>query len=146
MSIRPTGITISALLLGFLALSGVGNAALRLPSVDSHQKVTGALASLYALAAGAACVGLWRMRSVGLQAFRAWTIACLLLAVWSPIGLGLPLPGRVVLNLGLAALLFLWHRYLLGQLPAALPGARGSVGGRPRLSFGPRRPPRDTLL
>jgi hypothetical protein len=113
---RPTGITISALALGWLALAGAGNAALRFSSDSSM----GVLATLYAVAAGAACVGLWRMRPFAIQAFRAWSVVCVLLIAWFSLQLGIPWSRAVAFGLVAAVLLFFWHRYLSRRLqPAA---------------------------
>ena len=115
MNSRPTGITISALALGWLALGGAGNAALRFSSDPSM----GVLATLYAVAAGAACVGLWRMRPSAIQAFRAWCLVCVLLLAWFPLNLGIPWSRAVAFALITAVLLFFWHRYLSRGLQSA---------------------------
>src|SRR5262245_3425729 len=87
MSRRPLGVTISALALGWLALTGVGNAGTRF----SSEPVLAILAMIYAVTAGAACVGLWRSRPFGLLAFRAWALSLLLMLLWLGFTWGVPI-------------------------------------------------------
>jgi hypothetical protein len=73
---RPIGMTLFCLLLGWLALGALMNAALLFPQLDLPLYMT-AVALAYAVTAGAAAFGLWRMRPWGLTAFRAWGLALL---------------------------------------------------------------------
>ncbi len=73
---RPIGMTILCLGLGWLTLGALGNAAFLMPVAGFPAPMI-ALALAYAATAGAAAVGLWRMRSWGLTAFRAWGVVLL---------------------------------------------------------------------
>ena len=114
MSHRPIGITISALVLGWLAIAGAGNAVLRISSDIS----LGVLATIYAIAAGTACVGLWRMRPFGVLAFRAWCIVVALGVAELLLSRGFPWFRAVIFSLLAGVVLFFWHRYLARSLPA----------------------------
>ena len=126
---RPIGMTILCLGLGWLTLGALGNAAFLMPAVGFPAPMI-ALALAYAATAGAAAVGLWRMKSWGLTAFRAWGVVLLCLMVgflWaSP--LATIVHGNLVENpLGFLAFIvvmvlvyWLLHRYIKRRL---LPGA-----------------------
>jgi len=79
----------------------------------------GGLATLYAVAAGAACVGLWRMRPFAIQVFRAWCVICVLLLARFSLHLGIPWSRAAAFGLTAAVLLFFWHRYLSRGLQSA---------------------------
>ena len=83
---RPLGATLLSLVLGWLTLSALGNAAFLMPVAGFPAPMI-ALALAYAATAGAAAAGLWRMKSWGLTAFRAWGVILLCLMVgflWAP--------------------------------------------------------------
>jgi len=77
---RPVGMTLLCLLLGWLTLSALMNAGFLIPQLGLPLYLTvlmTVLALAYAVTAGAAAVGLWRMRPWGLTAFRAWGLVLL---------------------------------------------------------------------
>jgi hypothetical protein len=74
---RSAGITLLCFLLGWLAVAGFGNAWViltgRAPGLPSW---IGGIAICYGLAAGSACIGLWRMQTWALSALRIWMVVC----------------------------------------------------------------------
>ena len=75
---RPLGVTLISIVLGWLALAGLGNAVL------SHGwgSIFAAMALLYGVAALASCVGLWRMSPWANRAYLAWCVSVIALGVW----------------------------------------------------------------
>ena len=70
---RPTGFTISALILTWLAITGFMNAWEILTSMDSEvSRSLGYIAVLYASTAFLSAIGLWLMRQWSLLAIRSW--------------------------------------------------------------------------
>jgi hypothetical protein len=120
MRTRPVAITISSLVLAWSAIAGVANSAFRLGSGLAHEQVTGALAVPYAVSAGVAAWGLWRMRRIGVQAFRVWVVSCFATFAWLIVGRGMFHGWEAFLFMVfLAVMFFFWHRHLLRALHAA---------------------------
>ncbi len=115
---RTKGLTISSLALGWLSLGGVGNGVLRLSSGEPLYQVLGALALLYAISAGIASVGLWRMLPVGIVAFRVWAILCFQFSLAAPWTIGTSWTMVLLSGVLLGAILFFWHRYLVAEVRA----------------------------
>jgi hypothetical protein len=78
---RPVGFTIMALILGWLALAGAGNA-----FVGPAQGLLRFFALAYAIAACVAAVGLWRMRSWAFAAYLVWAGVVLLTMIAMQLG------------------------------------------------------------
>ena len=107
----------SAVALGWLALGGAGNCALRL----SSDPLIGAFALLYAIFAGAAAIGLWRLQRSGLTAFRVWCALCVFWLPVFPLRFGSSWSRTVIFAALMGGLLFIWHRYLFRNLRPAAP-------------------------
>lgn len=77
------GITILSLVMAWLTLSAIGNAAVILiPAYnDPLPDYFAVFAVAYGIAAAATTAGLWRMKPWTLTAFRAWGAACVALLV-----------------------------------------------------------------
>lgn len=114
---RPGGITVLAILLGWLAIAGGLNAwfIFRGDSPDLGM-VFGVGALVYALAALAAAIGLWRMASWAPGALHAWMLICVLIFA----GLAYSfddfirggIPGLVGFSLFIGLLFLGIHRYV----------------------------------
>lgn len=92
---RSTGITLLCFLLGWLSIAGLGNAWVILTGRVPNLPVwVGGIALCYGIAAGSACIGLWRMRYWGFRALRVWMCVCGLLLV----SFVIVFPGNVFLG------------------------------------------------
>jgi hypothetical protein len=83
---RPPGITVLALLLGWLAIGAfvLTMTAETLAEIGVRWQLVRLGALAYGLCAIAAAVGLWKMRRWGYLAFVAWVGAVLLVGLWWP--------------------------------------------------------------
>jgi hypothetical protein len=83
---RPTGITVLALLLGYLALGAfvLTLTAETLAELHIRWQVVRLGALIYGLTAAVASMGLWKMRRWAFVAFLAWTIVVVSIGVWWP--------------------------------------------------------------
>lgn len=125
---RPRGLTVLALALGWLALAGFVNAAAALlaPQPPFWSPTTaatnGALALLYGATALAAAIGIWRLKPWAILYLRIWIAVVLVMMVWFMLGpfSGGPLAGIVAFALLVVSLLWLLHRYASRKLSPAL--------------------------
>jgi glucan phosphoethanolaminetransferase (alkaline phosphatase superfamily) len=78
---RPFGVTLLSLLMGWLTVSAVLNAAVFPAQIEGWPVAMTVLTLAYAVTAGAVTLGLWRMRPWALTAFRAWGVVLLLTMV-----------------------------------------------------------------
>ncbi len=113
---RPLGATVLAILLGWLAVAGFGNAIVwrgvsaRVAAPENTPlaevlAITGsplssALALAYGVTALVACIGIWRMHSWMVYAYKSWIVAVGALFVW----MSFVLPSSIILG-GRAAVL-----------------------------------------
>ncbi len=75
---RPIGITVLALILGWLSIGGFGNAWVILGTDEPYlPSVLGVLALVYGVVAMALVIGLWRMQPWSIVALRGWMLVCL---------------------------------------------------------------------
>ncbi len=130
---RPPGATTLALILGWLAIGGFGNAVVwRTARESSHvpeaspgwrfleamsSPLFTVLALTYGVTALAACVGIWRMRPWMAKAFLIWAFAVATLGAWMILAIPseLILGGRVAgfaFVIAVVALLWAGYRYL----------------------------------
>jgi hypothetical protein len=114
--VRPVGVTLLALGLGWLSLAGFANAAFRSAGdPEGFPLVIGA--GLYGISAAAAAVGLWSRARWAPRAFLAWAVCALALSIAfvlrTPSGAMLGgAPGAALFVLGLAAVLAALGRYV----------------------------------
>jgi hypothetical protein len=83
---RPVGITVLALLLGWLALGAfiLTLTAETLAELHVRWQLVRIGALVYALTAAVAAVGLWKRRRWGYLAFLAWAAVVLTMVLWWP--------------------------------------------------------------
>jgi hypothetical protein len=83
---RPPGVTVLALLLGWLAVGAfvLTMTAETLAELGVRWQLVQVGALVYGLCAIVAAVGLWKMRRWGYLAFVAWVAAVLLVGLWWP--------------------------------------------------------------
>jgi hypothetical protein len=95
---RPIGATLLSLMLGWLAISGFGNAVvwraarstLQVPSSSpiagfldaTSSPVFTLIAIAYGVTALAACIGLWRVRDWMASAFLVWGLTAIGMGIW----------------------------------------------------------------
>lgn len=126
---RPTGITVTGLLLGWLSIAGFGNALvipntldlaiapelLRAPSTVVAASLAVA-AALYGLTALAAAIGLWRMRSWGPRMFLVWGIVVCglgaLFLIFVRLPTGTPFVAGAAFMAFMALVLLVWWAYI----------------------------------
>jgi hypothetical protein len=130
---RPKGATIVALLLGWLAIGGFGNAFMwqvvggsmdvprNSPAARFLELAQGpmlpVLTLLYGVTALAACIGIWRMRPWMDKAFLAWGISLAALGIWMTFAIPKELmlggkPAGLAFVLVCALLVFGGYRYV----------------------------------
>ncbi len=79
---RHIGLTISAIIFAWLAITGFMNGwAILSVSTESAPNLTGYIAMIYAIAAAVSAVGLWLMKQWAVIAIRCWLGACLLFLI-----------------------------------------------------------------
>jgi hypothetical protein len=83
---RPVGLTILALLLGWLALGAfvLSLTAETLAQLHARWQLVRLGALVYGLTAVVAAIGLWRLRRWGYLAFLAWIAVVLSMSLWWP--------------------------------------------------------------
>jgi len=83
---RPVGLTILALLLGWLAIGafGLSLTAETLTQLHARWQLVRLGALVYGLTAVVAAVGLWKLRRWGYLAFLAWIAVVLTMVLWWP--------------------------------------------------------------
>ncbi len=122
---RPIGITISALLLGWLAMTGFVNGWVILSDLTNALPASnGYLATLYGVAALFAAIGLWCMKKWSLVATRCWMVTCILFLIVPEDTRIKMMQGGVAGMLGffvfIIILFWLFDRYVKSKLSSAV--------------------------
>ncbi|MDW3094427.1 MAG: DUF2127 domain-containing protein [Gammaproteobacteria bacterium] len=118
---RPIGITISAIFLGWLTISGFGNAWMIISDQSSETpKFIGVIAFLYGISALVSAIGLWGMRQWAIYAVRSWMGTCILfLIVFTTLSDNLilgGLPGALGFFVFITVLFWLFDRYVKSKI------------------------------
>jgi len=118
---RPIGITISALVLGWLAMTGFLNSWVILTDLSSElSKSIGYIAIIYGITALLSTIGLWCMKPWSLVAIRIWMGVCLLYLIVPEDTLNKIMQGGIAGMLGffvfIISLFWLFDRYVKSKL------------------------------
>ena len=118
---RPIGITISALVLGWLAMTGFLNGWVILTDLSSElSKSIGYIAIIYGITALLSTIGLWYMKSWSLVAIRSWMGVCLLFLIAPEDTLNKVMQGGIAGMLGffvfIISVFWLFDRYVKSKL------------------------------
>lgn len=123
---RPLGVTLFSLAMAWLTFAGLANSATMFLVNDSPFPGYFSIFTLaYAVTAAATTVGLWRMKSWTLTAFRAWMASCTIFMVafgiFFRIDQILPEVWPGLLSFTAFALVVFWllDRYIRSRLPTA---------------------------
>ena len=122
---RPFGITICALLLGWLAIAGFGNGWIILSGqISELPKSIGLIAFFYGITALSSTIGLWRMKPWGIIAVRSWMAVCLLFLIVFTILFNKLILGGYLGSFGFliftGSLFWLLDRYVKSKIAAAI--------------------------
>jgi uncharacterized membrane protein (DUF2068 family) len=110
---RPLGASILAIVLGFLGLTGLGNAYVMSSHPGYGTSILTLIALLYGLAALASAIGLWLRRRWAYPAFVIWAAVILFGGGGSQLtAANLPWPSVVVFLVAAATVLYLLARYI----------------------------------
>jgi hypothetical protein len=132
---RPVGITVLALLLGWLALGAfvLTMTAEALAELQVRWELVRVGALAYGLTAAVAATGLWKRRRWGYLAFLAWAAVVLTMVLWWPAIFPRPIFPWWAAFLWVA-LMAAWLIPLAGYVrrhsPVATTPAEGGIGGR----------------
>ena len=131
---RPRGITVFSILLGWLAIAGIGNAVVwnvgavqelwsQMPSSRQLAPPGGALFTLlllaYAVSAAASSIALWKMRPWAARAYGAWCLVVLASSAWMALkGFAPSLIVGLLFAAGMFGFVSLGYPYIASKIPS----------------------------